>query len=79
MGVPGLNRSLQENLHARPLQHPRSTDPCRAGERRRRRLRVPGRARAFTCPVYMVYPEARDEEAYEPILEGLRSSARRLT
>ena len=46
---------------------------------RRRRLRVPGRARAFTCPVYMVYPEARDEEAYEPILEGLRSSARRLT
>jgi len=46
---------------------------------RRRRLRVPARARAFTCPVYMVYPEARDEEAYEPILEGLRSSARRLT
>jgi DNA-binding transcriptional LysR family regulator len=45
---------------------------------RRRRLRIPARARAFSCPVYMVYPEARDEEAYEPILEGLRSSARRL-
>ena len=45
---------------------------------RRRRLRIPARARAFSSPVYMVYPEARDEEAYEPILEGLRSSARRL-
>ena len=44
----------------------------------RRRLRVPSRARAFTYPVYMVYPEARDEEAYEPILEGLRRGAERL-
>ena len=34
----------------------------------RRRLRIPARARTFTYPVYMVYPEARDEEAYEPIL-----------
>jgi len=26
----------------------------------------------------MVYPEARDEEAYEPILDGLRRAAERL-
>jgi hypothetical protein len=26
----------------------------------------------------MVYPEARDEEAFEPILDGLRSAAERL-
>ena len=44
----------------------------------RRRLRMPARARAFTYPVYMVYPEARDEEAYEPILDGLRRAAERL-
>ena len=44
----------------------------------RRRLRIPARARAFTYPVYMVYPEARDEEAYEPILQGLRRAAERL-
>ena len=31
----------------------------------------PGRAPS-PIRVYMVYPEARDEEAYEPILEGLR-------
>ena len=30
---------------------------------RRHRLRIPARARTFTYPVYMVYPEARDEEA----------------
>jgi DNA-binding transcriptional LysR family regulator len=44
----------------------------------RRRLRIPSRARKFTCPVYLVYPEARDEEAYEPILDGLRQAAARL-
>jgi molybdate transport repressor ModE-like protein len=44
----------------------------------RRRLRIPARARAFTYPVYMVYPEARDEEAYEPILDGLRRASERL-
>ena len=44
----------------------------------RRRLRVPARARKFSYPVYMVYPEARDEEAYEPILDGLRRAAERL-
>ena len=42
------------------------------------RLRQPGRARKFVYPVYMVYPEARDEEAYEPILAGLRKAAARL-
>jgi hypothetical protein len=25
--------------------------------------------------VYMVYPEARDEEAYEPIIDGLRRAS----
>ena len=44
----------------------------------RRRLRIPARARSFTYPVYMVYPEARDEEAYEPILLGLRRAAERM-
>jgi LysR family transcriptional regulator, flagellar master operon regulator len=43
----------------------------------RGRLRLNKRARKFIYPVFMVYPEARDEEAYEPILEGLRSLARR--
>ena len=43
----------------------------------RGRLRTPKRARKFVYPVYMVYPEARDEEAYEPILEGLRRHAGR--
>jgi len=44
----------------------------------RRRLRIPARARKFSYPVYLVYPEARDEEAFEPILEGLRDAAERL-
>ena len=44
----------------------------------RRRLRIPARSRSFSSAVYMVYPETRDEEAYEPILEGLRQAAGRL-
>ena len=44
----------------------------------RRRLRIPARSRSFTSAVYMVYPESRDEEAFEPILQGLRRAARRL-
>jgi DNA-binding transcriptional LysR family regulator len=44
----------------------------------RRRLRIPARSRSFSSAVYMVYPETRDEEAYEPILAGLRQAARRL-
>jgi DNA-binding transcriptional LysR family regulator len=38
----------------------------------RGRLREPKRSRKFVYPVYMVYPETRNEEAYEPILEALR-------
>ena len=41
----------------------------------RGRLRQPKRARKFVYPVYMVYPEAHDEEAYEPILDDLRRKA----
>lgn len=41
----------------------------------RGRLRQPKRGRRFVYPVYMVYPEARDEEAYEPVLATLRREA----
>jgi LysR family transcriptional regulator, flagellar master operon regulator len=44
----------------------------------RGRLRQPLRARKFVYPVFVVYPESRDEEAYEPILEGLRRFASKL-
>lgn len=44
----------------------------------RDRLRIVKRARKFVYPVYMVYPEARDEEAYEPLLQGLRAEAHRV-
>jgi DNA-binding transcriptional LysR family regulator len=44
----------------------------------RGRLRQPKRARRFVYPVYMVYPEARDEETYELIIHGLRSAAARV-
>jgi LysR family transcriptional regulator, flagellar master operon regulator len=43
----------------------------------RGRLRMPKRARKFVYPVYMVFPEARDEEAYEPILASLRRESTR--
>lgn len=45
----------------------------------RGRLRTPKRARRFRQPVYMAYPEARDEEAYEPILQALRLEAQKLS
>jgi DNA-binding transcriptional LysR family regulator len=45
----------------------------------RGRLRIPKGARKFVSPVYMVYPEARDEEAYEPILQLLRRIAAKLS
>ena len=38
----------------------------------RGRLRQPKRARKFIYPVYMVYPETRNEESFEPVLERLR-------
>ena len=41
----------------------------------RGRLRQPKRGRKFVYPVYMVYPETRNEESYEPILSGLRRRA----
>lgn len=44
----------------------------------RGRLRTTKRARKFTYPVYVVYPESYDEEAYAPILAGLRKSALKL-
>ena len=43
----------------------------------RGRLREIKRSRRFVYPVYMVYPETRNEEAYEPILERLRLAARK--
>ncbi|MFN3868813.1 MAG: LysR family transcriptional regulator [Hyphomicrobiaceae bacterium] len=54
--------------------------PARLVERHisRGRLRRPSRSRKFVYPVYMVYPEARDEEAFEPILAGLRQHAETL-
>jgi LysR family transcriptional regulator, flagellar master operon regulator len=44
----------------------------------RGRLRQPKRAQKFVYPVYMVYPEARDEEAYELIIDGLRQASAKL-
>jgi DNA-binding transcriptional LysR family regulator len=44
----------------------------------RGRLRQPKRARKFVYPVCMVYPEARNEEAYEPFLLALKRHAARL-
>jgi hypothetical protein len=41
----------------------------------RGRLRQPKRARKFVYPVYAVYPEARNEEEFEPILKSLRRQA----
>lgn len=39
------------------------------------RLRLVKRARRFVYPVYAIYPEDRDEEIFDPILEGLRATA----
>lgn len=36
------------------------------------RLKIVERARRFVYPVYLAYPEDRDEESYEPLLDGLR-------
>lgn len=45
----------------------------------RGRLRQPKRGRKFVYPVCMVYPETRNEEDYELILDGLRLAASRLS
>ena len=42
---------------------------------RKRKLTIVKRARRFVYPVYAAYPEERDEEAFAPILEGLREMA----
>ena len=47
------------------------------GHLARGRLRLAKRMRKFVYPVYMVYPDARDEEAYEPIITSLRREAAR--
>ena len=39
------------------------------------RLHQTPKARRFSYPVYMVYPELRDEETYEPIMQCLRKNA----
>ena len=39
------------------------------------RLRLVTRARRFVYPVYIVYPEDRDEESFDPVLAGLRQIA----
>ncbi len=44
----------------------------------RNRLRIVPRSRRVLYPVYMLYPELRDEEAYEPILNALRRDAKKL-
>jgi LysR family transcriptional regulator, flagellar master operon regulator len=44
----------------------------------RGRINEVKRSRRFTYPVYMVYPETRNEEAYEPIMDGLRRAAGRM-
>ncbi len=44
----------------------------------RGRLRALQRARKFSYPVYVVYPEVRDEDAYEPILAALRRETSRV-
>ena len=44
----------------------------------RGRLRIPARSRKVTLPVYVAYPEVRDEEAFEPILSALRAEAARV-
>jgi DNA-binding transcriptional LysR family regulator len=36
------------------------------------RLKIVERARRFVYPVYLAYPEDRDEGSYEPLLDGLR-------
>jgi DNA-binding transcriptional LysR family regulator len=41
-------------------------------------LAIVKRARKFVYPAYAVYPEERNEEAYNPLLEGLREIAEKV-
>lgn len=75
---PGLNLDLGSLGVDYLLQaHGSAYLPYRLVKRHvgRGRLRIPKGARKFVSPVYMIYPEARDEEAFEPILQLLRQSA----
>ena len=44
----------------------------------RGRLKLARRGRRFVYPVYVVYPETHDEDAFAPILAGLRQEAARI-
>jgi molybdate transport repressor ModE-like protein len=78
---PGLNLDLGTTALSYVVNHAASGYfPLRLVKPHlaRGRLRLPKRVRKFVYPVYMVFPEARDEEAYEPILAGLRREATKL-
>lgn len=79
------NPGLSLDVRSIPIDYLLSTEasgyfPARMvkGHLARGRLRQPKRTRKFVYPVYMVYPEARDEEAYEPILDALRREATKI-
>lgn len=81
MGSPALNL----DLGAMGLDYLLSNEASGYFPRRmvkvhlaRGRLREPKRARRFIYPVYMIFPEARDVDAYEPILAGLRREAAKI-
>lgn len=79
---PGLNMELGPLALSYVLNNPASAYfPMRLVKQHiaRGRLRLPKRVRKFVYPVYMIYPETRDEEAYEPILDALRREAARLS
>lgn len=48
-----------------------------AGHVKRGRLKLVRKGRRFMAPVGMVYPENRDESAFEPVLDALRGLAAR--
>lgn len=78
---PGLNMDLGPLALSYVLGNPATGYfPMRLVKQHiaRGRLRLPKRVRKFVYPVYMVFPESRDEEAYEPILDGLRREAAKL-
>jgi len=78
---PGLNMDLGPLALSYVLGNPATGYfPMRLVKQHiaRGRMRLPKRVRKFVYPVYMMYPESRDEEAYEPILDALRREAAKL-
>lgn len=80
-----VNPGLSLDIGAIGLDYMMSTPssgycPLRMAKKhiRRGRLRLPPRARKFVYPVYMVYPETRDEDAFEPILDALRQESAKI-